>query len=374
MGQPAARVGDMTAHGGVITGPGCPTVLIGGMPAARVGDMHVCPMMNPGLPPPPHVGGPICKGSTGVLIGGAPAARLGDLCTCAGPPATVLLGCPTVLIGEVGGGGGSGAGSGGAGGGGGSGSLVAASSLGLAIAVQNGSPPAPEAPVEHWIEFRFVDSGGMPVVGIPFCFKGSDGVKERGTLQASGRIRRERIPPGQCEVELFYVTRARWSKAEAKTSEELILTADTEGFEDGTRATITVFRRDVSGTDKRVAVLEKTVSGNRVEARWSHAAADPESAAPDETNPATFSSPVFFFTVEVKNCTAQSDLLRVEDLIEIELIDEDDEPVSNDEACLVLANGQIREARLGADGRWRADDLPPGKVRVEFKNHPHLAS
>jgi uncharacterized Zn-binding protein involved in type VI secretion len=29
MGKPAARVGDSTAHGGVISGPGCPTVLIG---------------------------------------------------------------------------------------------------------------------------------------------------------------------------------------------------------------------------------------------------------------------------------------------------------------------------------------------------------
>ncbi len=28
--KPAARVGDSTAHGGTITGPGCPTVLIGG--------------------------------------------------------------------------------------------------------------------------------------------------------------------------------------------------------------------------------------------------------------------------------------------------------------------------------------------------------
>ena len=30
-----------------------------GMPAARVGDMHVCPMVTPGVPPIPHVGGPI---------------------------------------------------------------------------------------------------------------------------------------------------------------------------------------------------------------------------------------------------------------------------------------------------------------------------
>ncbi len=31
MGQPAARVGDLTAHGTPLApGPGCPTVLIGG--------------------------------------------------------------------------------------------------------------------------------------------------------------------------------------------------------------------------------------------------------------------------------------------------------------------------------------------------------
>ena len=29
----AARVGDVTNHGGTIAGPGCATVMIGGMPA-----------------------------------------------------------------------------------------------------------------------------------------------------------------------------------------------------------------------------------------------------------------------------------------------------------------------------------------------------
>jgi uncharacterized Zn-binding protein involved in type VI secretion len=97
MSKPAARMGDLTAHGGVIT-LGCPTVLIGGQPAARVGDMHTCPMVT-GLVP--HVGGPILPpGSLTVLIGGMPAARVGDMATCVGPPDTIIPpGCPTVLIG-----------------------------------------------------------------------------------------------------------------------------------------------------------------------------------------------------------------------------------------------------------------------------------
>jgi uncharacterized Zn-binding protein involved in type VI secretion len=99
MPQPAARVGDMTAHGGVIIPPGCPTVLIGGQPAARMGDMHTCPMVTPGVPPIPHVGGPITMGSATVLIGNQPAARMGDMATCTGPPDSIVAGCPTVLIG-----------------------------------------------------------------------------------------------------------------------------------------------------------------------------------------------------------------------------------------------------------------------------------
>jgi hypothetical protein len=97
MGQPAARMGDMTAHGGVII-VGFPTVMIGGMAAARVGDMHTCPMVTGVVP---HVGGPILPpGGVTVLIGGVPAARVGDMATCVGPPDAIIPpGAPTVLIG-----------------------------------------------------------------------------------------------------------------------------------------------------------------------------------------------------------------------------------------------------------------------------------
>ncbi len=68
-------------------------------PAARVGDMHVCPMVTPGTPPVPHVGGPVLPpGGVTVLIGGQPAARMGDMCTCVGPPDVIVKGSPTVLI------------------------------------------------------------------------------------------------------------------------------------------------------------------------------------------------------------------------------------------------------------------------------------
>jgi uncharacterized Zn-binding protein involved in type VI secretion len=94
--MPAARLADMHAcpmvtgvvpHvGGPISGPGCPTVLIGGMPAARATDMAVCTGPTDTLAP----------GSATVLIGGMPAARAGDP---TGHGGNIAAGCPTVLIG-----------------------------------------------------------------------------------------------------------------------------------------------------------------------------------------------------------------------------------------------------------------------------------
>src|SRR5690606_19428095 len=68
-------------------------------PAARLTDMHTCPMVTPGVPPVPHVGGPIVgPGVPNVLIGGLPAAVVGDMCVCVGPPDSISKGSAAVMI------------------------------------------------------------------------------------------------------------------------------------------------------------------------------------------------------------------------------------------------------------------------------------
>lgn len=70
-----------------------------GMPQSRITDMHVCPMVTPGVPPIPHVGGPILPpGAVTVLVGMLPAARVTDMCVCVGPPDVIVKGSVTVLI------------------------------------------------------------------------------------------------------------------------------------------------------------------------------------------------------------------------------------------------------------------------------------
>lgn len=104
---PAARLGDMhtcpmvtalVPHvGGPILPPCAPTVITGGMPQARVSDMLTCVG-------PPDV---IAKGSATVIVSGMPAARLGDMTAHGG---VIVVGFPTVIIGDSGGGGGGGGG------------------------------------------------------------------------------------------------------------------------------------------------------------------------------------------------------------------------------------------------------------------------
>lgn len=90
---PAARVGDPTAHPGLVAGPGMPVVLIAGMPAAVAGDLHACAMPPVAGPHPPT---PFPVGSFTVLIGGRPALRLGDVSGCGAP---IIAGAFNVLIG-----------------------------------------------------------------------------------------------------------------------------------------------------------------------------------------------------------------------------------------------------------------------------------
>ncbi|WP_448551176.1 PAAR domain-containing protein [Thalassotalea montiporae] len=68
------------------------------LPASRLTDMHVCPMVTGTVP---HVGGPVSgPGVPTVLIGGMPAVVMGDMATCVGPPDTIVKGSATVLIGN----------------------------------------------------------------------------------------------------------------------------------------------------------------------------------------------------------------------------------------------------------------------------------
>ncbi len=346
----AARMGDPTVHGGVIV-MGFPLVLIGGMPAARIADMHVCPMVT-GIVP--HVGGPILMGSPMVLIGGMPAARMGDLVTCVGPPDTIIMGCPTVLIGE----GGSGSGSGG----GASSSGAASAKTGAKNALTDNVEASTKE--KHWIEFEFVDKAGNPVSGIPYKLKDPDGKESQSLLKPDGRILRDATGEGKGEVLLFKVQNAKWSKEIAKIGEKVKLTAESEGFDNGTVAVIQVYRKDLNEPDTVVKTLEEKVNGNKIEVELENNFESQE----NNSSVKKYSSACYYFEVIIGQCKARSGLLFNEDFIELELKDTDGNAKGNEEFILFLPNGIIENGKLDGNGYKKIEKIPAGRYSVMFPN------
>ena len=347
-GKPAARVGDQTAHGGVIMPPGNPMVLIGGMPAACMGDMHTCPMLNPGVPPPPHVGGNIVATCTSVLIGGKPAARMGDTAVCSGPPSSIVAGCPTVLIGDGGGGGGGGAGGG---------DKAKASTKTAEV----------ETEENHRLDVKFTDKGGKPITGVKYSVKGPDNTQSEGTL--TGQVKQSGLKEGDHEIALKAIVKAHWSAQKAKDGEKVKMQAEAAGVDPKEKAAFEIWQKDANRADRQIgAVAEVEVNGGKAEAEWTYDFGD-EDVDEEETqkdSPNKFSSPLYYFIVKIDGVQARSALLEYNDTIEIELLDDEDKPASGEAYKVYLPSGEVRKGKLDSNGKATEKGIRPGPCQVEF--------
>lgn len=347
-GKPAARVGDMTAHGGSIVGPGAPTVMIGGKPAAVVGDMHVCPMVTPGVPPVPHVGGPVLPpGAPTVLIMKKPAVCVGDMATCTGPPDTILPpGCPTVLIGSGGGGGGAG----GPGSGGGGAKAKAAESK-----VEEG----------HYLDVKFTDKAGKPITGVGYTVKGPDGASADGVV--TGQVKKSGVEQGSYEIAIRAITKAEWSTEKAMVGDKVKLIAETAGVPAGEKAEMEIFVKDLNAADHLLEKLEAQVQGDKIEGEWELAVDGPFLEDQDaKRDKGAYVSPKFYFIVKAAGLSARSKILSIKDYFEMELKDEDGKPVGGAKYRAVLPDGTIKEGTLDSNGYAKLKKVPPGRVEVTF--------
>lgn len=113
---PAAKAAEVTAQQAA-TASMTATMTAAGMGA----DQHMCSTpLAPPASPPPHSMGMVTTGSVSVLINNLPAARAGDtIVECLGPPNSIAMGMPTVLIGD---------------------SIYAGQAAGLASAAESGEP------------------------------------------------------------------------------------------------------------------------------------------------------------------------------------------------------------------------------------------
>ena len=260
---PAARMADPTTHGAPLApGPGSANVMIGFMPAWRaVIDQHACPMVS--VTGPDGVGS-VVMGSPTVFINGMMACRMGDIVIekpglAMGPANPIVMGCPTVMIGEVGMGAviAASAGGGMAALGASMGGETGAAAQALAKASENGAatvvvggnrtlsqaaggssvgsagtsaggapgasstaaaaPPAATGdPINDskktWIEIELLDPDGVPVPNEPYRVQLPDGTLSEGCTDGEGVARVEGIDPGTCKITFTALDKQAWSR------------------------------------------------------------------------------------------------------------------------------------------------------------------
>lgn len=349
-GKPAARLTDMTAHGGTITGPGVPTVLIGKMPAATMGDMHVCPMVTPGTPPIPHVGGPITLGSTGVFIGKKPAARVGDMAVCVGPPSSIILGCFTVMIGE--------AGSGSQAGPAPAAAAAASTSVKGVKSVQALKPPEhKETKTEnHFIDVLVQDKKNKPIGGLCYKLKDPDGVEMKGATTQNGKIHHEGYAKaGSYEVQIISMSNAKWSASKTELGKSVDLSVDLDGADDGESV---AFYITGEIDDKRKVWFHTAtaqVAGKKAKATWQIDEGHIKELMEGQIGELTG---VTFLAV-CQQAGAASGKLDVEAKHVYTFLDPKGKPVADTEMEIETKQGKLEKKKTDKDGKI---DLGKGRV------------
>ncbi len=353
MGKPAARLTDTTAHGGFITGPGVPNVLIGKMPAATMGDMHMCPMVTPATPPIPHVGGPITLGSMGVFIGKKPAARMGDMAVCIGPPSSIIMGQFTVLIGE-------------------SASGSQAGSAGSAAAARAAKVKGPgkikaakpgkiegDRTQNHYMECEFVDTAGKPIGGVSYTIKDPQSNDITGVSPGSGKIRYDGYAEmGSYKITVKTLACAKWAASSLDIDEEVTLTCKAPGFEDGEEAIIgiTLFR----GVNEfqNIAQISTTIKSEKVEETWSFTQQNLDSALAN--SPSQVSGLQFW--VIASGQAAISQVLGLSTTYSACFQSNDGTPTSDIKVEAHLPDGQIITTKTNLQGKVEIKDAPAGSA------------
>lgn len=231
------------------------------------------------------------------------------------------------------------------------------------------SSPFITAEESHWIEYQFIDSAGKPLSGIPYEYTGLDNRMERGTLPNNGVIRKENYPvTGECNVRLFILTNAQWSEDSARVGDVVKLMADGEGFKDGTKAVFEIWESDIDGKDDFITKIKSSIKGGKIETEWKYEYREDKDDVTKEDEQKGYSAPEYYFWVKVKECKARSDLLRFRDWIEIELKDEENNPIADEDFLLFLANGEVKKGKTDQNGYIKVEDICPGSCHIKFPN------
>ena len=170
------------------------------------------------------------------------------------------------------------------------------------------------------------------------------------------------------------VSNMKWSVKEARRGDTLTLSADIKGLPNEAEVAVVIYEYDRDGGHDRITELPAHVENNRIEIAWEYEYHEDTDEIPsqeelDKYN-GQYNPPEYFFTIKAEGVEygqdQESGLLEFKDWVEITLVRKDGAPIGNADYVLTLPDGQTRDGTVDASGCAREEDVPPGKIKIEF--------
>lgn len=159
----------------------------------------------------------------------------------------------------------------------------------------------------------------------------------------------------------------KWDKKEARRGDILKLTADVLNVYEGTEAEIQIWEYDTDGAHDFITKFPAIVKNQMVEAGWEFEYyEDTDDIPTEEETEKGYNYPEYFFRVVIAGVSRDSEILRFKDWIGLVLYNYSGKPIPNIQYKLILPDGKERTGKLDKDGYSKEDDIPPGKIKIEW--------
>ena len=162
------------------------------------------------------------------------------------------------------------------------------------------------------------------------------------------------------------VISAQWSSDYARRDEIVKLGGFTNGFSDGTPATLEIYEQGPDGTNDFTKKLTSRVQNDQVYAEWLFEYPKDVNNLPDKVVGEEYHHPEYLFDLKVGGESARSELIKFIDWIEVELITKEGKVIPSADYTAYFADGSEKKGQLDEAGKVKLEDIPPGKVHFEF--------
>jgi hypothetical protein len=171
------------------------------------------------------------------------------------------------------------------------------------------------------------------------------------------------------------VTNLKWGQKEARRGDIVKISADVENLPDEAEVMIIIYEYDQDGAHDFITKFPSRVKNKKIETEWEFEYHEDTDEIPtqeeEEKYGKNYNPPEYFFVIDtygqIFGDEQESGLLEFKDWIELVLFDGTGAEIPDIGYRLKLPDGNQRSGKLDENGYAKEDDIPPGKVTIEWE-------